>query len=356
MKILYLISHLSNEGPAHALLSIVTGLRKIDQDKITVLTLSEPSKDILRTQFEGLGVKVINIELHAPTVVFFLAEVRRFLLDGQFQIAASTCIRADAVLAVASVGIKRLKTVTTVQNVPAEDFAYLYPGWKGRLASWVHYQVLKFYGNRIICCSLVVRHHLRERIGASGKRILNPVEAPPVVTPEVSDKPKIVFAASLSTRKNPQEALAFSLATLEPLNFRLEVFGRGPLEARLKKIYNDRSEITWRGFTDNLAEIFAGASVYVSASRSEGFPLTPQLALIYGCPCVLSDIPQHKELAELSEFVYLYRVGNQEDFSRALRLALRVDRRLACSEGALLRKKIEPEAVAYEIREYYSSL
>ena len=356
MNILYLISHLSNEGPAHALLSIVTGLRKIDKDKITILTLSAPSRDSLRTQFERLGVTVVNIALHPAAIVFFLAKIRRFLLDEKFEIAASTCVRADAVLTIASIGINKLKTVTTVQNIPEDDFGYLYPGWKGRVASWLHYQILKSYRDRIICCSAVVRKHLQEKIGASGKRILNPVVAPAVETSEMYDVPTIVYAASLSPRKNPEEAFAFLLATFEPLNFRLEVFGRGPLEAKLKEMYGDRNEIAWRGFTDNLAEIFVGASVYVSASRSEGFPLTPQLALIYGCPCVLSDIPQHQELAEISEFVYLYRIGDQADFSRSLRMALRADRRVACIKGADLKKRIEPEAVACEIRDYYLSL
>ena len=356
MKILYIVSHLANDGPIHALLSIVTGLQKIGQDEINVLTLSAPEKDTLRPQFERLGVSVKNIPMCVVGAIPAIIKVRRLLLDGKFQIAAATCIRADAVLAIASTGIGMLKTVTTVQNVPSEDLAYLYPGWKGRAAGWLHYQVLKHYRNRIICCSKLVRDHLRERIRADGKRILNPVVAPTLAFPELADKPIIVFAASLSARKHPAEALAFVLATLEPSSYLFEVYGRGPLEVDLQKTYHDRHEIVWRGFTDNLAEIFAGASAYVSASRSEGFPLTPQLALIYGCPCVLSDIPQHKELAELSQFVYLYRVSDRADFSYALRSALQADRVQARNEGAVLREKIAPESVACEIRTFYSTM
>ena len=356
MKILYIVSHLANDGPVHALLSIVAGLRKIDQDEITVLTLSAIDKDTLRPQFERLGVSLKNIPMRGVNAIPAMMKVRRLLLDGQFQIAAATCIRADAVLSIASTGIGALKTVTTVQNVPSEDLAYLYPGWKGRAAGWLHYQILKRYKNRIICCSTLVRDHLRERIRANGRRILNPVAAPVPTYPELADKPVIVFAASLSARKHPAEALAFVLATLEPSNFLLEVFGRGPLEVELQKTYHDRCEIAWRGFTDNLSEVFAGAGVYVSASRSEGFPLTPQLALISGCPCVLSDIPQHKELAELSQFVYLYRAGDQADFSYAMGSALQADREQARNEGALLREKIAPESAAIEIRTFYSTI
>jgi glycosyltransferase involved in cell wall biosynthesis len=321
-----------------------------------VLTLSAPDKDTLRPQFAQLGVSVLNISMRVVNALPAIIKVRRLLLDGQFQIAAATCIRADAVLAIASTGIGALKSVTTVQNVPAEDLAYLYPGWKGRAAGWLHYQVLKRYRNRIICCSTLVRDHLRERIRSDGRRILNPVVAPTLALPELVDKPTIVFAASLSARKHPTEALAFVLATLAPASFLFEVFGRGPLEAQLQDTYRDRREIAWRGFTDNLAEIFARARAYVSASRSEGFPLTPQLALIYGCPCVLSDIPQHEELAGLSQFVYLYRAGDQADFSRALRSALQADRVQARNEGTVLREKIAPELVAIEIRTFYLSM
>lgn len=356
MKIIYLISNLANDGPVQALLSIVTGLQKLGQDEIAVLTLSDPDKDTMRQQFVRLGVSVHNIPLRKTCAFSVLMKVRYLLLNGKFQIAAATCIRADAVLATASIGIGALKTVTTVQNVPAEDFAYLYPGWKGQTASWLHYQILKRYKNRIICCSNVVRDHLRERIQADGRCILNPVAAPVLEIPELDDKPTIVYAASLTSRKHPAEALEFVMATLAPSSFLFQVFGRGPLEEHLQEKYREHHEIAWCGFTDNLAEIFAGAHAYVSASRSEGFPLTPQLALIYGCPCVLSNIPQHEELAALSQFVYLYRAGDQADFSRALRSALQADRVQAHDEGKMLREKITPESVASELRKFYLSL
>ena len=229
MKIVYVISNLANHGPVQALLSIVTGLQKLGQDEISLLTLSDPDKDTLRRQFVRLGVSVHNISMRTTCDFYALMKVRYLLLNGQFHIAAATCIRADAVLAISSAGIGALKTVTTVQNVPAEDSAYLYPGWKGRTASWLHYQILKRYKNRIICCSNVVREHLRERIRADGRCILNPVVAPVLGITDLADKPRIVYAASLTARKHPAEALAFVMATMAPSSFLFQVFGRGQI-------------------------------------------------------------------------------------------------------------------------------
>jgi glycosyltransferase involved in cell wall biosynthesis len=356
MKILYVVSHLANDGPVHALLSIATGLQKLGHDEITVLTMSSPEKDTLAPRFAELGIPVHNIPVRFSGAFAAVFKIRRFLKRERFDVAASTCIRADAMLAGAAVGVADLKIVTTVQNVPAEDLGYLYPGWSGRIAAWLHYQVLKRFGKRIVCCSGLVRDHLRGRIGVQGRHILNPVVAPVVLFPELGGTPAIIYAASLSARKNPDEALSFVLGTLDPLTFHLQVFGRGPLEASLREKYRDRQEIMWRGFTDNLPLEFAGASVYVSASQSEGFPLTPQLALIYGCPCVLSDIAQHQELAALSQFVFIYRAGDQADFSRALGKALKADRSQARHEGVALREKISPEAVAGELRTFYTSM
>lgn len=354
MKILFVISHLTHDGPVHALLSIIEGFNELGMHEIVVLTLSAPRKDVLRPAFAHLGVRLENMPANPFWPFVTIAQVRRFLVRENFDVAASTCIRADAILAIASLGLAQRRIFTTVQNIPREDLGYLYPGWRGRLAAWLHYQVLRLFGNRIICVSRTIRDHLHDKIGANGFCVLNPVRAQSVSRETTGSEPVIVFAASLSVRKKPDEAIDFVVRSLPTQPYLYEVYGKGPLEATLRERYQAQKQIRWLGFSGNLSQVFARSSVYVSSSLSEGFPLTPQLALICGCPCVLSDIPQHRELAALSRFVYLYRAGDHADFARALNSALCADTQQAYQDGRQFGERVSPRSIAIQLHDSFN--
>lgn len=354
MKMLFVISHLTHDGPVHALQSIIEGFQDLGIHEIVVLTLSSPHKDVLRPVFARLGVRLENIPANPLWPFSSIFQIRRLLVRESFDVAASTCIRADAMLGLASLGLAQQRIFTTVQNIPRDDLGFLFPGWRGRLAAWLHYQVLRLFGNRIICVSRTIRDHLHEQIGANGICVLNPVRAQSVSRETDSSEPVIVYAASLSARKNPEEAIEFVVRSLPTGPYRYEVYGMGPLETALRERYRAQEQIRWLGFSDNLSQVFARSSVYVSSSLSEGFPLTPQLALICGCPCVLSDIPQHRELAALSRFVYLYRAGDQVDFARALNSALCTDRQQADLDGRKLGERVSPRSIASQLHDSFN--
>lgn len=48
---------------------------------------------------------------------------------------------------------------------------------------------------------------------------------------------------------------------------------------------------------EQVANLYGRADLYVSASVLEAFPLTPLEAMTFSVPCVLSDIPAHREVA-----------------------------------------------------------
>lgn len=354
MKMLFVISHLTHDGPVHALQSIIEGFHELGNYEIVVLTLSAPHKDVLRLAFARLGIRLENIPVNPLCPFSTIAQIRRFLKHENFDVAASTCIRADAILGLASLGLAPRRIFTTVQNIPRDDLGFLFPGWRGRLAAWLHYQVLRLFGNRIICVSRTIRDHLHTQIGANGICVLNPVRDQSVTRETDCSVPVIVYAASLSARKKPEEAIDFVVRSMPTRPYRFEVYGRGHLEVALRKSYQAQEQISWLGFSDNLSQVFARSSVYVSSSLSEGFPLTPQLALICGCPCVLSDIPQHQELAALSRFVYLYRAGDQADFSRALKSALCADTRQAYLDGRQLAERVSPRSIASQLHDTFN--
>lgn len=349
MKILYVIPNLSNDGPVHALKMLIEGMNEIEIHDISVLTLDRQVNNALLKDFISLGVNVKNIPIYSFISLLNINKIRHLLIREKFDIVSSTCIRADTVIKLACIGLPQQRLFTTVQNVPRDDLGFLFPGWRGRLYAWVHYQVLRSFRNRIICVSRTVRDHLHKEIGMEGAVVFNPVRARAAPCETKCSVPIIVYAASLVNRKNPAEAIDFVTRSLPAGAYRYEVYGRGPLETQLRERYRENGQIAWLGFSEDLSQVFGRSTVYVSSSLSEGFPLTPQLALICGCPCVLSNIPQHREMAELSPFVYLYRAGDQTDFARAIKLALGADRKQAILEGRQFAERVAPSSIAIQI-------
>jgi glycosyltransferase involved in cell wall biosynthesis len=75
-----------------------------------------------------------------------------------------------------------------------------------------------------------------------------------------------------------------------------------------------------------LAELYAGAAVFVLPSAVEGMPLTLLEAAAHGTPILASDIPPHREMLGADQAGRrMFRSGDEHDLTRRLRAIL--DRR-----------------------------
>jgi len=68
----------------------------------------------------------------------------------------------------------------------------------------------------------------------------------------------------------------------------------------VKTLAKKRNPVLFAGyqFGSNLEEFYSNARAFVTASELEGLPLTLLEALSFGLPCIVSDIPPHKEILE----------------------------------------------------------
>jgi glycosyltransferase involved in cell wall biosynthesis len=77
------------------------------------------------------------------------------------------------------------------------------------------------------------------------------------------------------------------------------LFGEGPLTTKLaEKISGSRSPSRFilGGYRSDLAQWMRRAAVFVSPSLFEGNPNSVLEAMAIGCPLVVSDIPEHREV------------------------------------------------------------
>jgi glycosyltransferase involved in cell wall biosynthesis len=113
----------------------------------------------------------------------------------------------------------------------------------------------------------------------------------------------VLFAGRLV---DPQKNIPRLLQALDEVLRREEdvvavLCGEGPLRVQMESSIGRSSgskRIRLLGFADNLWNWMRRADVLVSVSRFEGNPNVVLEAMAVGCPLVVSDIPEHREILD----------------------------------------------------------
>jgi glycosyltransferase involved in cell wall biosynthesis len=112
----------------------------------------------------------------------------------------------------------------------------------------------------------------------------------------------ILFAGRLSAQKNIERLLqALDQVLDRHPDCAAVLFGDGPLRAPLDQrvdAMRASARVRLAGFSPELWSWMRRASVFVSVSHFEGHPNTVLEAMAIGCPLVVSDIAQHREVLD----------------------------------------------------------
>jgi len=135
----------------------------------------------------------------------------------------------------------------------------------------------------------------------------------------------ILFAGRLSPEKNLEILIeALRKVLVERPECMAIICGDGKLSSSLKSRVarnNVDGRIRLIGYTDRVWPWMRYASVFVSISKFEGNPNAVLEAMAIGCPLVVSDIPQHREILDESS-AFWCDPHSSEDVSLALGKAL----------------------------------
>ena len=133
-----------------------------------------------------------------------------------------------------------------------------------------------------------------------------------------------IFIGRFSKEKNPDMIIkAFEEMNLPRIG--LILLGDGTMYAELKK--HECDKIILPGFKSNVYDYLKAADYYISASDIEGLANTLLESMTVGLPCVLSDIPSHREvLAKAGQTIgYTFDNENIDDLKRAIIDVLKLD-------------------------------
>lgn len=156
----------------------------------------------------------------------------------------------------------------------------------------------------------------------------------------------IVAAGRLCEQKNFALLIeAFSRISDEFSDYKLKIYGKGPLETQLKELAENKGlsdRVEFMGYVDNMPEQLEKASLFVLSSDFEGMPNALMEAMALGLPCVSTECPcgGPKFLINDKENGLLVPVNDAEAMASAIREMLENEEfRNNCGENA--RKVVE---------------
>jgi len=327
-RIAYIVSTLKRCGPNSQLHSIIRHLDRTEFEPL-VITLSPETDDSVKPHFEQDGIPVVSLHLSRIEGLFAARrKLRNLLKENRVGLLHTQGIRADSLAA----SLRReWPAVCSVRNFPQLDYPMTYGHLRGAWMAFCHARALRRAAAPVGVSDAVARN-LTEHFGIRARTICNGVETavwtPAAAEERVSLRRKLglmqdgtvwVSVGHLSERKDPLTVIrAFRQA--ENKKAQIVFLGSGSLEADCRRAADGCKQIIFAGRVDNVADYLRAADGFVSASHAEGFPNAVLEALACGLPCVLSDIPPHREIAEQAgACISLFPVDDAQALAENLR-------------------------------------
>ena len=204
----------------------------------------------------------------------------------------------------------RCRLVTTVHDLTPLKYPKAYPGLTNRLVRLLTGNSVR-RSQLVLTPTQVIADEVISTFGKDGARVqpfYNGVDTtafcPSAAALPEDGKAYIFTSGAIEARKNV-ETLLHARARLGPdFGWGIRIAGgvRNPVyRAELEDLIVElglQQQVSWLGFVSEaeLITLYQQASVFVTASRDEGFNIPPLEAMACGTPVVCSDIAVHREL------------------------------------------------------------
>lgn len=317
-KIAFVINTIQDNGPSNVVLGLI---RNLDRTRYlpTLITLFVGNDDAIVASLHEIGVEVIACE-HDSRLRYLLggkSEFAQIVRKGQYDILHTHGFVPDVMAS----GIRTdAQRICTIHNVMSEDYLYQYGRCRSKLYTWLHRRALKKL-DVCVGCSQTVADAMRKDVehvrcvhnGSESKPITSGITRGQLNIPD--DATVYVYVGGVNARKNVLWLVEQFSAHRGDQEYLL-IVGGGPDSDACRRIGD--SHVIMVGFQKDSMAYMHISDVYVSASKSEGFSISALEALECGLPLFVSKIPQHTELFEIAQPLYLGEQFDASDFAAQL--------------------------------------
>lgn len=326
-KVLIVTSEYKYSGPNNVIRSLCQGIHQQNDTETHVFALREKHDERYVKELSALDVFI-----HKCQSRFVLFSLIFLLLKLKPDAINTHGIRADVYIWLISLFVK-LKVVTTVHNVPMEDYTHRYGKRIAKMMLLIHFRV--FRSKRIVkvAVSQNVANRLLEQGAENVKVIYNGVSAGDYIPVDKATKErtclslklnherkKIVFCGHLTPLKDPLilASVAEQFSTIDFI-----FLGSGELHQALS---NCSANVKVLGRVNNVADYLAVSDIFVMPSLTEGMPMALIEAFLMNLPAICSDIPIFKEISQIEGLnMYLFNVSNERALIKAIDKAVKFE-------------------------------
>lgn len=307
IQIVYIIPSLIKSGPISVLYNILKHLDRRCFNPIIIELRVHPLRDRHNHElFENLGIK---IDRRNYSLWYTQMNFKRLAKDISKKYSKpNTVFHAHGYYPTLIAAVmKGRHTMSTIHNRCDEDYAMNYNQWMARYMAYSFHKSLKKLSLCVAICDSMKDYYAND--GANFRVVYNGVETPQIISEneriQLRDKVGIpsntiamLYPAGLGEGKNQKCIIgAVKLCKRTDIVVLFAGMGEKSVEVKLKKLAGNDTRIRFLGYQKDMSEWWAVADYMISASYSEGMPMAVLEALMYGKPCILSDIPVHRQIA-----------------------------------------------------------
>lgn len=308
-KIVIIMSSLERTGPGFVVQSLSNNWESSKQAEISVITLSDTTKPI------KLKDDISIYYLHQPhgKVKKEVVSVINSIIDKlKPDIIMSHGLRADAVNSKLK-KVQNIKKISTSHNNPFEDYKQQF-GIRGVLLAI--FQMYTFNKLDIVFTLNPRLQTIHNLLLYHPKVVLIPNGSEKVAVDQYKRGQDVKYGsvATFNFRKNQTQILQ---QFIDNNNSKLVLWGEGQLLNELKMKYR-RDNIIFAGQSSNKEKIFGSFDVFISASKSEGLPLSVLEAISAGKPLILSKIPAHEFITQKMDKRYYRLFTDNDELAKAI--------------------------------------
>ncbi len=313
-NICYFVSSLVRTGPTNQLSYIIKYLDRDKYNPIIITLFEESNKTLVDYFINVLKVEVICLRSNKKNALISAKKELEKLLDER----KIDTIQTQGLLA-DYISFKQIRgsyeKISTIRNFPLDDYKNIFGKTLGNILAKKHINLIRNNRDSFVACSQTIRDTFKEQKNIELRFIQNGVDIEKFKPSK--DKKNIrlnlglpcnnlifISVGSLIPRKDFTTLIqGFKLFNKDEKAILL-IAGEGKEGNKLKSISNN--QIKFLGNIPNVLEYLQASDCFVSSSLSEGLPNSVMEAMACALPCVLSNIPSHRELRGQDGFGHVY--------------------------------------------------
>lgn len=300
-NIVYLVTQLINSGPENVVLNICKCLDRSVFSPVVFSLREKPEVNSIEEEFEKLNIKVHHFDFSTFQLEFQTGRVAKRIekefISVKGDILHVHCYHPNLIAS----KLKIIPTIATIHQISGEDFIMKKGRYMGGYMKWRFDRTLSKINKIVVISDYMLDYY--KKMSTDITKIPNGVLLEPPKTDVDSLKAKfnvetakhiILVTGALSSRKNVVYLISELRESSE--DFTCIILGEGEKRNECEVAIGGDARFRLEGFKSNVSDYLTIADLYISASKSEGLPMSVLEALNMGVPCILSEIPPHVEI------------------------------------------------------------